>query len=100
MNDKQAIELSLKAICRILEAGHDAIIARGGECDPVDKMFADDPTVRELQAHLASRAEPLDALRKLKQFADEASPNLPKMFGIDYMNLNDGLCAANLILKD
>lgn len=100
MNDLRAIEMALQCIHRTLDAGHDAIIRAGGECDPVDMMYAADPTVRELQAHLASRVEPLDVLRKLKQFADEASPNLPKMFGIDFMNLNDGLCAANLILKD
>lgn len=39
------------------------------------------------------------ALRKLVQFADEAAPNLGKMFGIDIANLNEGLMEARKVLK-
>lgn len=99
MNDKQAIELSLKAIRRILDAGHDAITRAGGECDPVDKMFADDPTVRELQAHLETRADPVEAVRKLDQFATECLPQISKLYGVDFANLNEGLILASKVLK-
>lgn len=34
------------------------------------------------------------ALRMLVVFAEQAAPNLPKMFGIDVANLNDGLILA------
>jgi hypothetical protein len=40
------------------------------------------------------------ALIKLKKFADEAAPNLPKMYGIDFQNLNEGLVEANRALSE
>lgn len=43
-----------KASVRILEAGRDTIVALGGQCDPVDQMESDDPTLREVRTMLAA----------------------------------------------
>lgn len=99
MNDKQAIELSLKALRRVFQSGHDAIIREGGECDPVDMMFDADPSVRELQAHLENRPDPVEAVRKLDQFATECLPQIGKLYGVDFANLNEGLILASKVLK-
>lgn len=40
------------------------------------------------------------ALKKLVQFADEAGPNLGKMFNIDFANYNEGLIEARKVLDE
>lgn len=40
------------------------------------------------------------ALKKLVQFADEAGPNLGKMFNVDFANYNEGLIEARKVLSE
>lgn len=49
---------------------------------------------------LAREAQLREALTKLVQFADEAAPNLGKMFNIDFANYNEGLIQARKVLAE
>lgn len=48
----------------------------------------------------AREAQLRSALTKLVQFADEAGPNLGKMFNIDFANYNEGLIEARKVLAE
>lgn len=48
----------------------------------------------------AREAQLREALTKLLKFADEAAPNLGKMFNIDFANYNEGVMQARKVLTE
>lgn len=54
---REALQDLIRAYVRALENGRDRIVMLGGQCDPVDVMERDDPSLRQAKAALAQPAE-------------------------------------------
>lgn len=57
---REALRSLIRAYVNLLESGRDRIVSLGGECDPVDKMEANDPAL--IAAKAALSAPPQDVV--------------------------------------